>query len=270
LIWVPFGIVFSHDLYLAWRRKKATAAFTPPSSISVVIPVLDEADRIESCISAAKAHPAVEEIIVVDGGSTDNTLERAARMGAVTIRLQSGEQKGGRGGQIHRGIQSATRDLVAIVHADTRVNRMMFQKMLNLMKKQPVFAGGAVGSVFDTTGWRFRILEIANDFRTVCMGISFGDQVQFFRREPVIAADLFPKIPLMEDVEFAIRLHGLGRQAYLFGNAEVSPRKWEKLGMSHALTVIRLFSTYILQRLWKTPDTHAMYRSYYGNREGGG
>jgi hypothetical protein len=112
------------------------------------------------------------------------------------------------------------------------------------------------------------MLEIANDFRVVCMGISFGDQVQFFRREPVINTGLFPDMPLMEDVEFAIRLHRLGRQAYLFGKAEVSTRKWEKQGMVHALTVIRLFGAYMLQRLWKTPDTRAMYRTYYGNSKG--
>ncbi len=269
-IWMPFWILFSRDLCVAWHRNRAPVTPLPPTSVSVVIPVINEADRIESCITAAKAHPAVDEIIVVDNGSTDQTVERAEQMGAVAIRLPPGDRNRGRGGQIYQGIQTASKDLVAIVHADTRVNGKIFDTMLALMRKQPMVVGGAAGSVFDADGWRFRMLELANDFRMVCMGISFGDQVQFFRREPVINTDLFPRIPLMEDVEFGIRLHRLGRLAYLFGDAAVSTRKWKRRGMGHALTVIRLFSTYMVQRLWKTPDTHAMYRSYYGKSAGSG
>ena len=233
----------------------------------MVIPVINEADRIGSCVSAAKGHPAVREIIVVDDGSTDLTIRKAEQTGAITIQLESDGQQQGRGGQIYAGIRAATQDLVAIIHADTEIDALMVEKMLMLMKKQPMVAGGAVGSVFNARGWRFRILELANDFRMVCLGISFGDQVQFFRRTPVIETNLYPDIPLMEDVEFGIRLHRLGRQAYLFGDAKVSTRKWEQKGMGHALTVIRLFSTYMFQRLWKVPDTAAMYRAYYGKSE---
>jgi GT2 family glycosyltransferase len=75
---------------------------------------------------------------------------------------------------------------------------------------------------------------------------------------------VFPGIPLMEDVEFSIRLHRLGRQTYLFGDALVSSRKWKKKGFGHALTVIRLMTAYLWQRLWGAPDTLAMYRRYYG------
>jgi len=267
LVWVPFWMLFLHDLYLWLHRKRAPVDPTPPETLSVVIPVINEADRIESCISAAKEHPAVREIIVVDGGSTDLTVQKAEQAGAITNQLEPDGQPQGRGGQIFAGIRAATQDLVAIIHADTEIDALMVEKMLTLMKKQPMVVGGAVGSVFNAKGWRFRALELANDFRMVCMGISFGDQVQFFRRKPVLAAGLYPDIPLMEDVEFGIRLHRLGRQAYLFGDARVSTRKWEQKGMGHALTVIRLFSTYMFQRLWKTPDTHAMYRAYYGKSE---
>jgi len=114
-----------------------------------------------------------------------------------------------------------------------------------------MISGGAVGCVFDSVGWQFRILEFANDFRAVFLGISFGDQVQFFRRKPVVERDLYPNIPLMEDVELSLGLHRLGRQIYLFGDAAISTRRWEKRGFGHALTVIRFFSTYMWQRLWK-------------------
>jgi GT2 family glycosyltransferase len=129
--------------------------------------------------------------------------------------------------------------------------------------------GGAIGSVFDGTGWRYRLLEFANDFRMVCLGISFGDQIQFFRRKPVIQTKLFPNIPLMEDVEFSIRLHRLGRQVYLFGDATVSTRKWQAKGFGHASMVIRLFASYLWKRMWGKPDTFKMYRAYYGKNASG-
>ena len=74
----------------------------------------------------------------------------------------------------------------------------------------------------------------------------------------------FKYIPVGEDVELSLRLHHLGRQTYLFGGAVVSTRKWKKRGLGHALNIIRQFSSYLWQRLWKTPDTPAMYRRYYG------
>jgi hypothetical protein len=71
----------------------------------------------------------------------------------------------------------------------------------------------SVGGVFNDSGWRMRLIEFLNDFRFVFTGIGFGDQVQFFRRKPVLERNLFPIIPLMEDVEFSLRLKRLGRQA---------------------------------------------------------
>ena len=69
LVWIPFWMLFSHDLYLWRHRKKTSVDPSPPETLSVVIPVINEADRIDSCITATKEHPAVREIIVVDGGS---------------------------------------------------------------------------------------------------------------------------------------------------------------------------------------------------------
>jgi hypothetical protein len=262
MFWGPFWILFLNDLYLSRQRKNAPVDCEDPETVSVVIPAVDEAQRIGACIEAAKMHEAVKEVIVVDGGSTDRTMEEATAHGAIALRLGPGQRRG-RGAQIHAGIRSSNGDIVLVVHADVRISARIVQDILLLMKRQPMFAGGAVGSVFDSKGFRYRLIEAANDFRMACLGIGFGDQVQFFRRRPVVEEDLFPDIPLMEDVEFGIRLHRMGRQAFLFGEARVSPRRWEQKGAAHAVTVIRLFGTYMFQRIWKTPDTEAMYRRYY-------
>jgi len=97
------------------------------------------------------------------------------------------------------------------------------------------------------------------------LGISFGDQIQFFRRRPAAEAGIFPDIPLMEDVELSIRLHRLGRQVFLFEDAVVSSRRWQSAGRNNFFLIIRLFTSYLVKRLWKKPDTVSMYRRYYGD-----
>ncbi len=154
--------------------------------------------------------------------------------------------------------------MIAIVHADTLVTAPTFQRILNVLSKQPILAGGAVGSVFDGNDGFLRLLEFANDFRAVFFGISFGDQVQFFRRKPVVKQNLFPSIPLMEDVEFSLRMHRIGPQVFLFGSALVSARRWRSDGFKHSVLVIRLLAVYLWQRVWKKPDTLSLYRRYYG------
>lgn len=264
LQWAPFYLFFFNDIRLFLHRWRAPADPMAPRTVSVVIPTLNEAVSIESCITALKHDPVVSEIIVVDGDSTDTTPECAADLGArVIIHGAPPENGGGRGGQIYQGVQAATGDVVAIVHADTRVAQNGFSHTLAILRGHPSIVGGAIGSVFDDSDFRFRLLELANDFRAVFMGSSFGDQVQFFRRQPVIKANAFPNIPLMEDVEFSLRLQKLGRQIFLFGNNTVSARKWHAAGFGQGRHILARFCLYIVQRIWKKPDTLALYRSYY-------
>jgi hypothetical protein len=88
--------------------------------------------------------------------------------------------------------------------------------------------------------------------------------VQFFRRLPVVSQNLFPDIPIMEDVEFSIRLHRLGRRTYLFGNALASTRRWETVGGKNAAWVIQNVAVFLFRRLIQQPDTARIYRQYYG------
>jgi len=173
------------------------------------------------------------------------------------------EKGGGRGGQIYAGIMAAKGDVVAIVHADALVTAPIFTRMIRVLRRQPMIAGGAVGCVFDMQDWRLRALEYFNEFRMVCLGISFGDQVQFFRRKPVIEKDLFPNIPLMEDVEFSLRLHRSGRQTFLFGETLTSARRWQTKGYRRSFLVVWMCTGYLWKRLRGKADTLAMYRRYY-------
>ena len=129
--------------------------------------------------------------------------------------------------------------------------------------------GGALGARFEGAGLSYRLLTAANDLRAVMLGISFGDQVQFFRRRVFLRRGSYPALPLMEDVELSLRLSALGRQGYLFGGSLVSARRWRRAGGAHAFKVIRLFSLFLWQRLWGRVDGAAFFLSYYGGPGGG-
>ncbi|MDY6971360.1 MAG: glycosyltransferase [Thermodesulfobacteriota bacterium] len=265
--WLPFWLLLLYDAYLAWYRFRSPVNLQPPQTVSVVIPARNEEEQITASIDEALRDRAVCEVIVVDGGSSDTTVALAEQAGARVIQhIAPPEKGGGRGGQILAGIREAKGDVIAIVHADTHVTPPAFSGLLKMFAREPLVVGGAIGSLFDASGWRFRLLEAINDFRAVFLGITFGDQVQFFLRKPVVEKDLFPDIPLMEDVELSLRLSKVGRQVFLFGKALVSGRRWQVDGYSHFFLAIRLLLTYLWQRLWGKPESFMLYKRYYGDK----
>lgn len=265
-VWLPFYILLAWEGIVFLRRQRIRESWPAPRTLSVVIPARNEAVGIGACIDAARQGGAVCEVVVVDGASTDQTVKIAESRGAqVLSHTEPPERGGGRGGQIAAGVGIARGDVVAVVHADTILAREDLDGMMAVLQKNPALIGGAVGGVFDETGWRMGLIGFLNDCRMLLSGISFGDQVQFFRRKPVAARNLFPGIPLMEDVEFGIRLHRLGRQTFLFGNTRMSSRRWKRKGLCNSISVVFRVAFYLLKRVKGLPDTTAMYRNYYRN-----
>jgi hypothetical protein len=263
--WLPFGLVFIPELIRGIRHLRVPLRPHPTANVSVIIPTRNEAAAIGACIAAAAADPAVCEVVVVDGGSRDGTVAQARKAGARVIRLRRPPSDGGgRGGQIAQGVTIARGEVVAIVHADTRVAVGSFSRVCRLLDQRPEMVGGALGARFAGKSLFYRLLTAANDMRAVIMGISFGDQVQFFRKRSFLACHTYPALPLMEDVELSLRLGGCGRQAYLFGRSIVSVRRWQRAGAGHAFTVIRLFSRYLWQRWRGRVDAAAFFHAYYG------
>jgi glycosyltransferase involved in cell wall biosynthesis len=261
---VPFLFLFAYETYFSWHERKLKNQSSKCYSVSIIIPTLNEAENILPCIKSAYKNRYVYEIIVVDAGSKDQTATLARLAGArVIVHEKPIEKGGGRGGQIKTGINEARGDVIAILHADTRLPGMEIDRMIEALARHPSAVGGSIGCRFDSSKFKFRLIELANDFRVAFLKISFGDQVQFFRRQPVVDYDLFPDIPLMEDVELSIRLHRLGRQIYLFGSAMVSTRRWENVGVLNALWVLRHVFEYLIRRLWKASNTADLYKKYY-------
>ena len=264
VIWLPFYLILLREAYLFAIRGRSRLDNKPVQSLSVVIPAKNEEDGIVACIRSIRSDPCVKEVIVVDGGSSDQTTVRAEEAGAVVISHDKPPSRGGgRGGQICRGIKQATGDCIAIVHADVQVSPHTFSDICRMLEKNPTVIGGAVGGVFDGSDRWLRVVEWLNDLRALFFSISFGDQIQFFRRQPITGKQVFPDIPLMEDVELSLRLKHMGRQTYLFGTASISSRRWKAVGIQNGFSVARRLITYLMERKNGLPDTVSLYYRYY-------
>ncbi|MDJ0811796.1 MAG: TIGR04283 family arsenosugar biosynthesis glycosyltransferase [Desulfobacterales bacterium] len=260
LIYLPFAVLLVH----AWHRRDedwSHVVYAPPDRVAVVIPTLNEAAAVAAAVDSARIQPEVTDIVVADGGSTDNTVALARQAGA---RVVSAPQ--GRGHQIRAGIDHTDADVIVVLHADSRLEMGAAGRMLAALAAFERAPGGAFGMQFDgrsrTTRWIARL----NHWRTVWTGISFGDQAQFFRRSALNATGGFPACMLMEDVELALRLKRIGRPLYVAGGIRVSDRRWGREGLGgNVLTVLRLFFSYLLLRRLGVDlgDNDTFYRRYY-------
>lgn len=264
LLW---GALFI-GLIRGWRTYRRGASLLAHgekvTTASVVIPARNEADHIQSCIRSARVDGCVCEVIVVDAGSSDETVVLSERAGARVVR-HDGHTRRGRGGHIQAGVAAARGDVVVVLHADTELAAGSIQNAVELLQRRPRVVGGAMGSVFDSGRLMLRCIEAANDFRAAFLGISFGDQVQFFRRRVAIQHGLVPDYPLMEDVELSMRFKRYSTPAYLFGVSRVSPRNWVDGSRKRAVLIIRLVAGFLWARRHGDPDVEKMYRQYYSS-----
>ncbi len=269
LLWLPSAVVFWLETLFFLLRCRMSRPHGGVQDLSVVVPARNEENVIGACLESLAGCPCVREILVVDGGSTDRTRQIAVSPGVrVIVHDAPPEKGGGRGGQIRRGVLESKGDVVVVVHADTRVEPDLFPRMVGVLNRNPGIVGGAAGTVFDDMSLGMKAVEFLNALRAVYFAVPFGDQIQFFRRRDVADRDLFPGIPLMEDVELSLRLPVLGRTVYLFGASKVSSRRWRNRGFRNAQLVLGCFFSYLIQRLWKTPDAMDFYRRYYGQGPG--
>ena len=244
------------------RPEFVSPGYGTVRSVSVIIPVLNEGDRLAECLHSINLPDTVEsEILVVDGGSTDNTPAIAqSDSRAKLIRSEKG-----RGVQIAEGLRHATGDLIIVVHADTRLAPTAITQMHTFCVRYPHICGGSNASKFSVPGVRFAFITALNTFRSRFSGISFGDQVQFFRREALLNA--VPRVKLMEDIEISLLLRERGAMWVLPCLAISSARRWEKRAYTgNMITVIALTAIYLVRRrcglLWG--DNSDFYRKYYG------
>jgi len=197
--------------------------------ISVVIPALDEEGTIGAAIASAGG-PDVE-VIVVDGGSRDRTREEAAVAGARVVAAPRG-----RGHQLAAGARVACGDAVLFLHADSTLPAG-FAAAVRGALADPAVVGGAFRFRFDPRPLSLRIVEWGTQLRVALLGMPYGDQALFARREALEAIGGVPEAPIMEDLDLVRALRRRGRLARLPLPATTSGRRYLEGGVLR--TVVR-------------------------------
>lgn len=265
--WLPFGVLLIGGGSGTARRlldpRRAETVWPEPRDVSVVMPVYNEGERIGKAVrELRRQQPGLREIIVVDGGSGDQTRERAASAGA---RVVSGAR--GRGHQIAVGIAAATGDVIWIVHADITPAPDTVTAILGALGANPASAGGAAGQCYARISPLLFTVEGLNAARSALFGLSFGDQGQFVRRAALPRMGGFPDQPLMEDVELGLRLRRTGPCLHLGMNGVVSTRRWDRdPALQRIGLVIRLTATYLVSAN-RGELSQTLYRAYYPMNE---
>lgn len=201
----------------------------PPSKVSVIIPTLNESKNVISCIASIKKalKNDLHEIIVVDGGSEDNTADLAAYFGAKTIRSTKG-----RGNQMAKGPDAATGDLLFFVHADTVVAQKTGRKIRRFFSK-PTNKICTLRLRFLTRNPAYKILGWAT--RLDGTMFSYGDQGIIVRRAFYDQIGGMPEQVLFEDVEFFSRARKEARVSSLRAKIYVSNRRFKRNGLLREL-----------------------------------
>jgi len=194
------------------------------SNISVIIPTLNEAVNISKLLPDLLGIPALE-IIVADGGSTDETVHIAESLGARTIRVHPGKAL-----QMNNGAKVAHGENLLFLHADTRLVPGFAEKITEALNL-PGVAAGAFRLKIAGNGCGFRIIELLANMRSRLLQLPYGDQAIFVRTAVFSEVGGFPEIPVMEDFELIKRLKRKGRIRILPLPAATSPRRWKKLGL---------------------------------------
>jgi rSAM/selenodomain-associated transferase 2 len=197
-----------------------------PPRISIVIPVLNEARSLQAHLPLLQAaREAGHEVILVDGGSTDEGPALAAPLVDKLVRSPAG-----RALQMNAGAAQASGDLLLFLHVDTRLPEGAIA-LLQQAFVQPAVQWGRFDVRLSGAHRAFRLIETMINLRSRVSGVATGDQALFLRAGLFHAIGGFPAIPLMEDVAITKTLRRLSRPLCLRERVTTSSRRWEQHGI---------------------------------------
>ncbi len=192
--------------------------------VSIIVPTLNEELVLEGTLTQIQ-QLSPHELIVSDGGSTDDTNSIAKKF---SHRVVTGSS--GRATQMNAGADEATGDLLLFLHADNRLEPESYQKMLECMEN-PKWIGGAFTLCIDSDKWSISLITLLANIRARYFGLAYGDQGFFVRTEVFNNMNGFSPMPICEDLDFYRRLKKEGPVVLLKEKAHTSPRRWIKEGI---------------------------------------
>ena len=193
-------------------------------SISIIVPVLNESALIRAFLGQLRAVAPGAEIVVVDGGSNDGTLELSAGLADRILKSSRGRAR-----QMNAGARVARGNVFWFLHADSIIPPNALEEIEKILQE-----GSNVGGCFRIRlpgrEWIYRVSDSVGNLGVEVFGFALGDHGIFCWRETFLKAGGFPDLPLMEDAEFyrSLRRYGKMRQSRtaIVGNQ----RRYEQLG----------------------------------------
>ena len=228
------------DLSIWGRAHNLNKLEFLPKNISVIIPAINEADNIANTIESIGPGDK-KEVIVVDGGSNDDTVGIAKSLGTRVITSAPPRAR-----QMNQGAAEATGDVLLFLHADTRMPERFEEFVLNSFK-QPGTVAGAFELRIDSDIPALRLIERLANWRSRCLKTPYGDQAIFILSRVFHQVGGFPDIAIMEDFELIRRLRKQGEIATLPVPVSTSPRRWQNLGILKTTLINQLvIATYFM------------------------
>jgi len=193
--------------------------------VSIIIPVLNEAEHIADTLKSLDAYRRQgHEVIVIDGGSNDDTVSITQQYADKVLHSDAG-----RAIQMNSGIDEAMGDALLFLHADTRLPGDAVSKVINAIEDG--YFWGHFNVRLSGKHFMFRIIERMMNMRSCITGVATGDQAIFVGLESIEIVGTYPQLPLMEDVVFSKRLRKLGWPACIKQQVVTSSRRWEDKGI---------------------------------------
>ena len=193
--------------------------------LSVVVPVINEEmnlSRMAGCLRSVIEHG--HEVIIVDGGSTDNTLTIAYYISDTVI-----ISKKGRALQMNSGASVASGDVLLFLHADTLLPENVAEIISDAYLGENFW--GRFDVRLSNKKYVYRLIECMMNMRSSLTSIVTGDQAMFFEKDLFHRIGGFPEIALMEDVEISKQLKKISKPVRLKSKVVTSSRRWETNGV---------------------------------------
>lgn len=225
-------------------------------TISVIIPTFNEDTTLADTLAHTSAL-GTQEIIVVDGGSTDLTVPTAQAFFVNAPNVQFITAPRGRARQMNEGAKASRGDVLLFLHADTQLPQDT-GRLIESAFADPAVVGGRFDVRFDSSSPWSHVISSFMNRRSRLTGISTGDQALFVRRQVFEQLGGFADIPLMEDIDFSRRLKRAGRIATLRDTVTTSFRRWEIQGPLR--TILLMWTLRFLY--WSGVSPHRLQRFY--------
>jgi rSAM/selenodomain-associated transferase 2 len=194
--------------------------------LSIIVPVFNEGERIAAALDALVPRRALGvEVVVVDGGSRDATVQRARLRASKVISAPRG-----RATQMNAGAEKATGDILLFLHSDTRLPSDADHVLLSGLERSGR-TWGRFDVQVDSKKPLLRTVARMMNLRSRLTGIATGDQAIFVNRDAFRQVGGFPPIELMEDIALSKLLKRVGPPLCLRERVVTSARRWEKRGV---------------------------------------